>query len=777
MPSRPAAVRRDEAFCKASREGRKRRKSFPVAVSVVFLHGYAAVAMSTELRYFATAPKGVASVLLTELQELGARDTREAPAGVAFSGALELAYRVCLWSRTANRILLPLTEFEAPDAAALYTGVQTVPWHDHLPPQATLAVDFTGSSHAISHTHFGALKVKDAIVDALRSRYGQRPSIDTRQPGVRVHVHLERERASVSIDLSGSSLHERGYRTEAGAAPLKENLAAALLLRLKWPQIAGQGGALLDPMCGSGTLLIEGALMAGDIAPGLRRAYFGFLGWAGHDARQWAVLVREANERAAAGCQRIPTIIGSDKDGRVLNVAHGNAQRAQLADRLQFFQREVSAARPPSGAAGLVVVNPPYGERLGEGSELELLYASLGRVLREHFVGWKAGVFTGNPPLGKRMGLRARRKYALYNGPLPCELLCFDVEPQWFVTERPRTAQGGPSTSAEHAPAGLGGGAEMFANRLRKNLRSVGKWARQEGIACYRLYDADMPEYAFAIDVYGGTRSWVHVQEYAPPASVDPRDAEQRRRDVLSAVPGVLHVPAEDVFVKVRQRQKAGGQYEKQAGHGELHEVTEGPCRFLVNFTDYLDTGLFLDHRITRQMLAKWAKGQRFLNLFGYTGSATVFAAFGGATATTHVDMSRTYLDWAQRNLALNGFTGPRYEFVQADCLAWLASARSDPRHRCRYGLIFVDPPTFSRSKRMAGTFDVQRDHVAMLHAASELLTPGGRLVFSTNLRSFKLDADGLAPLRVENITAQTIPRDFARNPRIHQCFSITREE
>lgn len=731
--------------------------------------------MSAELRYFATAAKGVASVLLTELEGLGARDVREAPAGVAFSGTLELAYRVCLWTRTANRILLPLAEFEAPDAAALYAGVQTVAWHEHLPSQATLAVDFTGTSRAISHTHFGALKVKDAIVDALRARTGQRPSIDPRQPGVRVHVHLDKERASISIDLSGSSLHERGYRTEAGAAPLKENLAAALLLRLKWPDIAAQGGPLLDPMCGSGTLLIEGALIAGDVAPGLQRDYFGFLGWGGHDALQWAALLAEANERSSAGRGRIPVIIGSDRDLRVLKIAQANVQRAQLADRVRFIKRDVSAARPPSSMAGLVVVNSPYGERLGESGELELLYASLGRMLREHFAGWKAGVFTGSPALGKRMGLRARRKYALYNGPLPCELLCFDVEPEWFVIERPRVVQTDRAVDAHQPPAALSAGGEMFANRLRKNLRSLSKWARNEGIDCYRLYDADMPEYAFAIDVYCGTRTWVHVQEYAPPASVDPYSAETRRQDVLSAVPAVLHIPAEDLFIKVRQRQKGGGQYEKQAGQGELREIAEGPCRFLVNFTDYLDTGLFLDHRITRRMLAAWAKGQRFLNLFGYTGSATVYAAYGGATATTHVDMSRTYLEWAQRNLTLNGFSGPHHEFIQADCVAWLATARNDSLRRGRYGLIFVDPPTFSRSKRMEGTFDVQRDHVAMLHAASDLLSPDGRIVFSTNLRSFKLDQEGLAPLRIEDITAQTIPRDFARNSRIHQCFSIVR--
>lgn len=733
--------------------------------------------MPTDLNFFATAPKGVASVLLGELQHIGARDAREAPAGVAFTGSLELAYRACLWSRTANRVLLPLADVDASSAEALYAGVQTIHWREHVPMQATLAVDFTGTNHAITHTHFGALKVKDAIVDALRAHSGERPSIDTRRPSVRVHLHLDRDRASVSIDLSGSSLHERGYRGETGVAPIKENLAAALLLRLKWPEIAAQGGTLLDPMCGSGTLPIEGALMAGDIAPGLRRDYFGFLGWGGHEASLWLPLLAEARDRAAAGRNLIPIIVGSDRDARLVNIAQATALRAQLADRLQFVNQDLSAARSPNPDAkpGLLVVNPPYGERLGEATELEPLYAALGRTLREHFIGWKAGVFTGSPALGKCMGLRARRKYALYNGPLPCELLCFDVEPEWFVRDPGRAITTEAKHSAPPTPAVLSAGAEMFANRLRKNLRNLGKWARTEGVHCYRLYDADMPEYAFAIDVYDGARTWVHVQEYAPPSSIDPQSAENRRQDVLHAVPIALNIAAQDVFVKVRQRQKSGTQYQKQGGEGALHEVVEGPCRFLVNFTDYLDTGLFLDHRLTRRRLAEWVKGQRFLNLFGYTGSATVFAAYGGAASTTHVDMSRTYIEWAQRNLALNGFAGPQHEFIQADCIGWLATARQDPWRRGRYGLVFVDPPTFSRSKRMEGTFDVQRDHVAMLQAASELLTAGGQIVFSTNLRSFKLDVEGLAPLRVDDITASTIPRDFTRNPRIHQCFRVTR--
>lgn len=320
------------------------------------------------------------------------------------------------------------------------------------------------------------------------------------------------------------------------------------------------------------------------------------------------------------------------------------------------------------------------------------------------------------------------------------------------------------------APSGRLPGAEMFANRLRKNLRHLGKWARREGITCYRLYDADLPEYAVALDLYEG---WAHLQEYAPPPSVDPERAAQRLRDVVAAIPPLLEIPPERLVLKVRRRQKGTAQYQRQAATGHFHEVHEGGLGFLVNLTDYLDTGLFLDHRPTRALVRELASGARVLNLFAYTGTATVYAAAGGAAATTSVDMSAVYLDWARRNLAGNGFSeGRRHRLLQEDCLAWLAA-----RHPDRFDLIFLDPPTFSNSKRMgARTFEVQRDHAPLLAAASRLLAPGGILLFSNNFRQFRLDRAALPGLAVEEITPRTIPPDFQRNPRIHNCWLIRRK-
>ena len=496
-------------------------------------------------------------------------------------------------------------------------------------------VDFTSSGSHITHTQFGAQKVKDAVVDRLRERYGCRPSVARERPDVRINCHLHDDQATIYVDLSGDSLHRRGYRQATVIAPLKENLAAALLLKADWPAIAAAGGALLDPLCGSGTLPIEAALLAADCAPGLGREYWGFLRWRGHAPALWRELLDEARQRWEQGLPGVPPIYGYDRDPRAVRSALANAGRAGVQSLIAFGCRELGDAGPPPGVApGLVIVNPPYGERLGDADEMEALYARLGDWLKTHCQGWQAAVFTGDPELGKRMGLRARKVNAFYNGALPCKLLGFAVEPAYFVDRERADARA--RETALHAA--LEGGADMFANRLRKNLQRLGRWARREGIGCYRLYDADIPEYAVAIDLY---EQWVHIQEYEAPATVDSDKARQRLEQVLAVVPAVLDTPAKQVFLKIRRRQRGADQYQQQDSQARFHEVHEGPCRLLVNCSDYLDTGLFLDHRLTRKLIGELADGKRFLNLFGYTGVATVYAALGGAQSTTTVECRR----------------------------------------------------------------------------------------------------------------------------------------
>ncbi|MGO9987172.1 MAG: bifunctional 23S rRNA (guanine(2069)-N(7))-methyltransferase RlmK/23S rRNA (guanine(2445)-N(2))-methyltransferase RlmL [Steroidobacteraceae bacterium] len=716
--------------------------------------------MTDNVRYWiATAPVGAASVLAEELAQYGACDIRERSHDVKFQGTLEVGYRTCLWSRTATRVLLSVGSIDASSASSIFDAVKRIDWRDHLAPGATLACDCSGGNESIRHTIYGSQLLKDAVCDSLRESTGERPNIKPERPDVLLHLHVEGATALLSVDFSGESLHRRGYRTEGGRAPLKENVAAAVLLRAGWPGIYAEGGPLFDPMCGSGTFLTEAALIAADAAPALGREYFGFEGWRGHDAALWERLCAEARTRRAARPPR-RCIFGSDIDADAVRMAIANGEHAGVADWLHVEKRALGEVAAPRGAVGLVVANPPYGERIGAESALPGLYSELGRTLRERFAGWQAAILTGNPPLARNLGIYAKRTHRVFNGTIECRLLRFDLN----EANRQRPAE------AVRADWSSRPGAQMFANRLRKNLSRLEPWAERERIDCYRLYDADMPEYAFAIDVYGRDARHLFVQEYAPPKSVNQESARQRRREVLAVLPEVLAVPPAHVHSRVRKPQKGAEQYEKRALSAERHVVQEGGLKFWVNFRDYLDTGLFLDHRIVRGMLREWAREADFLNLFCYTGTATVYAAAGGARSSVSVDLSNTYLDWAHENLLLNGFGGEEHELHRADCLQWLEGQETwGPR----FDLIFLDPPTFSNSKRMEGVLDVQRDHVGMIRRSLKLLRPAGRLVFSTNYTRFKLDSETLGDLSVEDISARTIPRDFERHARIHHCFVV----
>ncbi|MCU1724965.1 bifunctional 23S rRNA (guanine(2069)-N(7))-methyltransferase RlmK/23S rRNA (guanine(2445)-N(2))-methyltransferase RlmL [Pseudomonas sp. 5P_5.1_Bac1] len=727
--------------------------------------------MSDRFELYLTCPKGLEGLLADEARGLGLEDVREHTSALRGSADMETAYRLCVWSRLANRVLLVLKRFNMKNADDLYDGVNEVDWQEHLDAAGTLAVEFSGHGSGIDNTHFGALKVKDAIVDKLRNAQGERPSIDKLNPDLRVHLRLERGEAILSLDLSGHSLHQRGYRLQQGAAPLKENLAAAVLIRAGWPRIAAEGGALADPMCGVGTFLVEAAMIAADIAPNLKRERWGFTSWLGHVPALWRKVHDEAKARAEAGLARPPLWIrGYEADPRLIQPGRNNVERAGLSDWVKIYQGEVGTfePRPDQNQKGLVISNPPYGERLGDEASLLYLYQNLGERLRQACLGWEAAVFTGAPDLGKRMGIRSHKQYAFWNGALPCKLLLIKVEPDQFVTGERRSAERNqdeerPAVAPANETARLSEGGQMFANRLQKNLKQLGKWARREHITCYRVYDADMPEYSLAVDLYQG---WVHVQEYAAPRSVDPEKAQARLFDALAAIPQTLGVDQSKVILKRRERQSGTRQYERQNTQGQFTEVSEGGVKLLVNLTDYLDTGLFLDHRPMRMRIQREAAGKRFLNLFCYTATASVHAAKGGARSTTSVDLSKTYLDWARRNLSLNGYSD-KNRLEQGDVMAWLQANRE------QYDLIFIDPPTFSNSKRMEGVFDVQRDHVELLDLAVARLAPGGVLYFSNNFRKFQLDEHLQERYAIEEISAQTIDPDFARNTKIHRAWRI----
>lgn len=502
---------------------------------------------------FATTPKGLELLLVDELRELGATDAKEKLAGVSFSGDLMLAYKACLWSRFANRVLLQLTSLPAASPEELYQAVQTINWDEHLDVRATLAVHFITSNSKITHTLYGAQKVKDAIVDQMREKHGERPNIAKHEPDVGVYVYLNRDVASISIDLSGESLHKRGYRQSAGAAPLKENLAAAILQRASWKTIANDAGSLMDPMCGSGTILIEAAFMAADIAPGINREYFGFLGWKQHQPKMWRELLNEAMSKRENGLANIPNIVGYDEDPFAIKSAFENIERAGLRGKIHVERRDLGEFVPKAAAKpGLVITNPPYGERLGDIARVKPLYTELGNRLKQEFLGWKAAVITSNPDLGKQMGLRSYKNYALFNGALPSQLLLFDVAEQYFVDRSPEAENKRRIRDAKKATEQQSANAfEMFVNRLKKNYKHKSKQARRAGDTSYLVYEADLPDYPFSIMMEGEK---LIVREYEAPKKIHQKKVEARRNHVLAVLPEIIDVDPAKIYFEIVPR-------------------------------------------------------------------------------------------------------------------------------------------------------------------------------------------------------------------------------
>lgn len=694
--------------------------------------------------------KGTEALLADEIRHLGGNVDKENHIGVYWHGDLEAAYKVCLWSRLASRLLLPLHECQVDSVDEMYRMAKSVDWPSLFPVDATFRIDFHGSSRFINNTQFGAQKIKDAVVDCFREKVGARPDVD-KSGDIRIEAQLRKGQLLLFLNVSGDSLHRRGYRLQPGQAPLKENLAAALLIRAGWPEKFKAGQHLIDPMCGSGTLLIEAGLMAADIAPGLNRQGWGFERWKSHERKLWLRLVEDARQRRTDGINGLKNkLYGFDIDADQLAAASKNLERSGLEGKVHLERRDITDLRVQKDVikeGGLVICNPPYGERIGELPQLAPLYQHLHDATMT-LPEWPIAIFTGNLDLSRAIRRPLDKQYKFMNGKIEAKLLVFGAADE-------RSSR--PQVSAIRGPV------EQFANRIKKNIKTASKWAKRENIHCYRIYDADLPEYAVAVDRY---EDWLHVQEYVPPKTIDPAVAERRLLDVLSALPEVTGVPAEKIVLKRRERQSGKRQYEKQSDEKRTMVVREGQVNILVNLKDYLDTGLFLDHRPTRLEIAKLAANKRFLNLFCYTATASVHAAAAGATCTS-VDMSRTYINWGRDNFSLNNMDPDAHPFVQADCLQWLKDDKGE------YDIIFMDPPSFSNSKRMEGVLDIQRDHVDLIRMAMERLAPGGTLIFSCNLRKFEMEYDALSDLDVKDVSAKSIPSDYARRPNIHVCFHI----
>jgi 23S rRNA (guanine2445-N2)-methyltransferase / 23S rRNA (guanine2069-N7)-methyltransferase len=709
--------------------------------------------MSSVLRWVITCPLHIEKLLDQELRSLGYKNLKPSAGKVSLQAPLEAGLRICLWSRLANRVLLQLGEWNGKDGNSIYQNAREFHWHEHLRPNQTFAISFHGTNQNIRHPHFGSQRLKDALVDHFRDSTGIRPNVDPKNPDVSFWAHLEADQLKLSLDFSGVSLHQRGYRQEQGNTSLKENLAAALLWQCGWPMKARNGAALLDPMCGSGTILAEGILIAADWAPGLIRKNFGFQSWLRFEAETWKRFRQEAIERKADGLDNLPPIIGGDHVDKAIEQTKNNLQRLGILDHVLLESKEL-ALWEPNQDKGLLLCDPPYGERIGQTSEIKKIYRTLGQLRQQRFLNWEFSVILAEESPWEEFQLRYDKRHPFRNGALPCQLFRMLPEP---LSE---------SNSQKHSIDSVSVDDSAFAQRLKKNLRRLQPWVRNEKIQCYRLYDKDIPEYGVAVDVYG---QQIQIQEYDPPKNINLLAAEKRLSEVLQVMPEVMNCKSESVILKKRKRQFGLNQYDRLAQTQERLVIEEGGLKFWVNLRDYLDTGIFLDHRPTRSLIREIARNKRFLNLFCYTGTGTVYAADGGAKSSVSVDLSGNYLGWAKDNFSLNNTDLRKHLLVKADCREWITNQKGS------FDLIFLDPPTFSNSKSMRGTWDVKRDYVEMINQATRLLEKNGILLFSTNHRKFKLDKNSLPNLLFEDLCSELLPPDFARNPKIHQVWKIRR--
>jgi 23S rRNA (guanine2445-N2)-methyltransferase / 23S rRNA (guanine2069-N7)-methyltransferase len=719
------------------------------------------------LKLFITGHKGFETLLFHELRDIldsTGSILAKKYGGVEINGGIEAVYRICLHSRLANRVFCELARVQVENETQLYQAVYQIDWGAHLNARDSIAVTATLSRSRLEHTHFVALKAKDAIVDQFRENCGSRPVVEKKQPDFQIHINIHHNQASISLDLSGESLHRRGYRLQHSGAPLKEHLAAALLMQAGWGEGKTSVARLVDPMCGSGTFVIEAAMMAAKIAPGLQRAYFGFNKWLMHQPERWQACIEQAQQATKVNIEEI--VYASDYDATALEIARANAKRAQVEQLIEFSHQQVSELELPSIQADtLVICNPPWGKRLQGEEDLGRLYGDLGAAVQRMSPA-RLAIISANPDLLHRLKLKRISRKPVKNGPLECLFAM-------FVTA-------GDEALADVAPVAPVVADEIalpLRNRLAKNAKHLQRWAARNGVSCYRIYDADLPEFSFALDRYQSEIApeveWYHLQEYQAPASIDADKAEYRIGLAAAVVRELFSVPEDRLFCKIRSRQRGSSQYQKKDSKNEFYQVREGTASLLINLSDYLDSGLFLDHRITRDLVYQRSAGKSVLNLFCYTGAVGVQAGLGGASSVVNVDLSATYLKWARENHLLNGLDDEtRYQFLRADIVELLQKPDQFSLQQ-HYDLIFFDPPSFSNSSKMQQTFDVQRDHETLIFLSMNLLARDGLLLFSTNRRGFKL-ADAIQKsFNTIDITRSTIPEDFKRNPKIHRCWEL----
>ncbi len=719
--------------------------------------------------FFASNGLNQSDLVAREAEEAGAQDVRQTKAGVEFAGTLETGYRFCMNSRIANRLLQALyLDDDITSTDELYEATKEIPWEDFISPSMKIKITRTVQDCPYTNnSHYAALRVKDGVIDRFKEKLdGARPDVDTGNPDITIHVHLHQRRVIWYLDFSGDAMQKRGYRSNQTEAVMREQLAAALLYRSEWKKsiTENSSGVLLDPFLGSGTILIEAALIASETAPGLIKTEdFAFKRLFSFDEEIWNKVVKEAEEkREKALRMRKILLFGSDISEKAIRIARQNAEKAGVENLIDFktmdFMAYTEQERPTS--SGYIVTDPPYGVRLKR-KDIDELYAQLGDKLAALFKGWKATIIASESDLFSNIAMKPERVNTLYSGAIECQAAHYSI---FTDEEKEEMKKKSLEKKKERMKATLSEGAKMAYNRLVKNLKEIRPKMEAEGVTCYRIYDADMPEYSAAIDIY--ENKWINLAEYAPPATIDPEDAERRLNELIYATERATGIDIENIYVKQRKEMKGKAQYNRLASTSRFNIVHENGLNILVNFQDYLDTGIFLDHRKIRAYIQDVSKGKRFLNLFSYTGTATLNAIKGGSVSTVSVDTSSTYLDWAMENLRINSYpvTIDNY-FYKSDVMDFLYDTYD------RYDLIFCDPPTFSNSKGRAN-FDVQRDHKKLIRAAMMHLAPGGIMIFSNNYRKFRMDDEIMSQYVVKDITDESIGEDF-RDKKIHRAYII----
>lgn len=737
---------------------------------------------------FARCASGFEGVLAQELKELRMRRVRPLQGGVSFFGTQADAYRACLWSRVATRIQLVLCRASATSAERLYEDVAAFAWEDHVRQGATIAVEAHGTNENLRKTTFTALKVKDALCDRLRNVWGQRPDVDAKNPDFALNVAVHQHKATVYLNLSGTSLHRRGYREDGvqTEAPLKETLAAGMLLAAGWPALADKGGALVDPMCGSGTLAIEAALMAAHVAPGILRATWGFEGWAQHDATAWGNLVAEATQQVEEKRPQACVIAG-DKDAHAVEIARANVRRANVSDIVRLhcddatnLGRHLRGVTKRGSVPGLLVANPPYGQRLLSQTELPQVHAALAAAVDAVPAGWRVAIITPDEGIDTALGREPQRTIECHNGPLSVRVRIFELDSS-ARQEVSVTSLGGKQAKVTIADAH----SSQFAARLRKVARERLRWARKEGVSCVRLYDADLPDYALSVDLFAGTRGtddarFAVLEEYRRPASVDARRAARRLADARALVAATLDVPAGNVLVHAWEGKDA--RMPPRDAHLRRLPLTvrEGTISFVIDLNGRPDTGLPLWQRGIRELVAAKAQGKRFANLCDPSLAAAVCAAAGGAARTIAVSPYPDRARSLEANLRANGFEAPRHAVTCEDMRTWV---RQEQRARHTYDLILCVPPAWmpARNGQKGKTarerdWELQRDHAALLRNAAILLSQEGSLVFACREHGFAPDLHALtaAGLDVQDLSARVTPPDFARSRIPLTCLIIS---